>query len=137
MIISFTGTRRGMTEAQRAGVLTLLQDLKPKLARHGCCFGADRDFHVLCQCRKVGHPSTLDNQAAWAESNLDLSEAPLPPLERNHTMVDHSSALIATPGESREMLRSGTWATIRYAAKVGRPTYIVFPDGRMEVRYYT
>jgi hypothetical protein len=52
-----------------------------------------------------------------------------PYLVRNHEIVDDSQVLIAAPKEFTEQLRSGTWATIRYARKIGRTVRIVFPDG--------
>ena len=53
----------------------------------------------------------------------------LPPLVRNHKIVGAVHLLIATPKTDKEELRSGTWATIRYAKKVRLSTCIVYPDG--------
>lgn len=40
-------------------------------------------------------------------------------LDRNREMVDGADVLIAFPKTAEEETRSGTWATIRYARKVG------------------
>lgn len=33
-----------------------------------------------------------------------------------------------------ERTQSGTWSTVRYAVKVGKPVTICYPDGRLESR---
>lgn len=59
----------------------------------------------------------------------DVVHEPRPPLERNRDVVDASDVLLACPGGMAEEQRSGTWATIRYARKAGKPVVIVWPDG--------
>jgi hypothetical protein len=44
-------------------------------------------------------------------------------------IVVESELLIATPKEVKEQLRSGTWATVRRARKVGIPIILITPDG--------
>ena len=46
--------------------------------------------------------------------------------------MDNSDILIATPKEKEEQLRSGTWATIRYAKKTKKIVFLVYPDGKYE-----
>jgi predicted Rossmann fold nucleotide-binding protein DprA/Smf involved in DNA uptake len=41
-------------------------------------------------------------------------------LERNHLIVAACDVLNAAPLQDEEILRSGTWATIRYARKAGK-----------------
>jgi cytosine/uracil/thiamine/allantoin permease len=54
---------------------------------------------------------------------------PGPYLWRNHQIVDATAALLACPFEFEEQLRSGTWATVRYARTLGRPIRFFWPDG--------
>jgi predicted Rossmann fold nucleotide-binding protein DprA/Smf involved in DNA uptake len=54
---------------------------------------------------------------------------PKAPLDRNRDIVDAAAVLIAAPKEMTETLRSGTWATVRYARKQGKQVWIVWPDG--------
>lgn len=60
---------------------------------------------------------------------LPIEREPGPYLWRNHQIVDATSALIAAPFGFEEELRSGTWATVRYARKLGRPVRFFWPDG--------
>ena len=45
--VGFTGTQRGMTDAQRAAVRQLIRNRAVSFAVHGGCVGADFDFHEL------------------------------------------------------------------------------------------
>jgi len=53
-------------------------------------------------------------------------------LARNHFIVAYSEELVAAPKSNKEELRSGTWATIRYARKRKRMVTIIYPDGSLE-----
>jgi predicted Rossmann fold nucleotide-binding protein DprA/Smf involved in DNA uptake len=139
MNIGFTGTRRGMTAKQVSSVTDLINQLKPDKVIHGACYGADYDFHDICIKARGGYtvsrpplielyPSDIENTVADCRG-FDISNPQLPPLERNKRIVNASDRLIATPREFEEVLRSGTWSTIRYAKKVGKIVYIVQPDG--------
>jgi hypothetical protein len=58
-----------------------------------------------------------------------ITHDPLPYLHRNRKIVDDCVlGLLATPS-GREVLRSGTWSTIRYARGLGRRITIFWPDG--------
>jgi hypothetical protein len=120
-----------MTSAQKKTVLDLVKKLTPTEVHLGDCVGADEDFYhmVRGQCIKlIGH--VPDNVSKRALLEYTERRLPLPYLQRNHELVDESDILIATPKESVEQLRSGTWATIRYAKKCELKIYVVLPDGR-------
>lgn len=130
----FTGTQRGMTAAQQAAVRALLAEA-PGAApecHHGDCIGADADFHRIAVdlgCRVVVHPPDSPAKRAWCTGHEVRPEAPY--LVRNHAIVDEVDVLVATPGEEAERLRSGTWATVRYARKRGVPVLRLRPDGTL------
>lgn len=118
MTICFTGTREGMTAKQLRAVAELLRKAKPGRVHHGCCEGADRQFHSLTApgTREL-FPSNREQQD-WAQRRAhpgDVIHPMAPPLARNRHMVDRSALVIAAPKTAEEVLRSGTWATIRYA----------------------
>lgn len=135
--IGFTGTQNGMTSPQIMAAVHLVERLGATDLHHGSCVGADEELHRgvmfggLDHLRIHSHPSTLWAKRAecYLREGLDIPYGAKPPLERNRDIVDACEALIAAPKESAETLRSGTWATIRYCRKVGKPVLIVWPDG--------
>jgi hypothetical protein len=40
---------------------------------------------------------------------------------------------VACPRTDQEQRRSGTWATVRYARKVGKPVLIIGRDGKIKL----
>lgn len=133
MHIGFTGTQVGMTEAQEAGVFAQVAILEPTDVTHGDCVGSDDQFDQIARelgLRRHLRPSTLTAKRAHCIAGEgDIVHDAKPPLERNRDIVDEVEALIAAPKETAETVRSGTWSTVRYARKVGKPVYIVWPDG--------
>lgn len=136
MILGFTGTREGLSDAQKVAFeeymlgLTVLDEF-----HHGCCVGADGYAGVwvyetiLTRC--VGHPSDIKSMTdGEALARCHQIRDPLPPLKRNRNIVDACELLIACPKGPEEQ-RSGTWATVRYARKVGKRVVIVWPNGEV------
>lgn len=139
VIIGFTGTHRGMTKEQKAAVFMWLGGFwmshVPFEFHHGMCVGADEqaaDLAFNLRSKIVAHPGMNKDGRVWLRSPFNHNDLVLPQkhfLDRNHDIVDVCDTLIATPGEAVEQVRSGTWATIRYARKIGRKMYVVAPDG--------
>ena len=133
-IVGFTGTRTGMTEEQKNTVSNLLGLIEPNEVHHGDCIGADAQFHELAMSmgiRVVIHPASgVGEQRAYCSGSYFTHDA-RPPLERNKDIVDACTDMIATPVAHKEVLRSGTWATIRYARKQGVSLNIVLPDSSL------
>jgi hypothetical protein len=53
-------------------------------------------------------------------------------MERNHDVVHACDFLLALPGTDHEVVRSGTWATVRYARKIARGYQVVLPSETTE-----
>lgn len=132
--MGFTGTQVGQTLEQKHSVRALFLLHGVQTLHHGCCYGADEDAHAIaCELgmRTVGHPPL--NTSKMADVSCDECRVPDDYLVRNRNIVCESSALIACPKEETgEELRSGTWATVRYARQLKRPIYIVRPSGRVQ-----
>lgn len=131
MQVGFTGTRHGMTAAQSAAVQNLLAAIiwKDRL-HHGDCIGADAEAHNLAESagfHTVSHPGDIPPLRAYKVATE--TREPKPCLVRNRDIVDETEILIAAPSTDAEVIKSGTWATVRYARKAGRKIYIVNPDG--------
>ena len=133
--LGFTGTAKGMTRAQKAVFRALI--LQPALGafdefHHGDCVGADEESHRFIRENKpavwiVGHPPIIDKFRAFTKCD---EWRPLRGyIPRNHKIVDETDRLLATPRGFKEELRSGTWATLRYARKLERELLIIWPDG--------
>lgn len=133
-IVGFTGTRAVITPIQAYTLGMVFSALNPKEAHHGDCKGADQVFHQTCMFTKtlvVTHPCNIQEQRGFCEGAT--TELPIKdPLERNRDIVDQVEIMLATPHTLQEELRSGTWATIRYARRVHKPLAIIYPNGSVE-----
>ena len=128
--IGFTGTQLGMTDAQKARLRTILQASQGVDFHHGDCIGADVEAHDIALelgLIPVIHPPQNPSKRAFKPATTILPTKDY--LDRNHDIVDGTLLLIACPKEPEEQLRSGTWATIRYAKKTNKNIYIIIPDG--------
>ena len=131
--LGFTGTHKTPTIYQLGALGALLDDFidlgEPVRGHHGGCVGADAAFHEMCTQRGmfvVLHPpkDSRKQQVIIA----DEVRPRYPYLVRNHHIVGATDLLIAVPGTIHEVLRSGTWATVRYARKIGRRVIIILPQ---------
>lgn len=136
--IGVSGTRHGMTEAQRFRVAYVLDSEILDASKHGHgihvhhgdCVGADAEFHAIARERQlwvVGHPPDLPGMRANCEFNERRDPGPY--RARNQDIVDECALLIAAPARVTPGDRSGTWQTIRMAVKKGKPVIVVGPNG--------
>lgn len=136
MRVGFTGSRLGMTECQRLALTALFISLLRNVAsefHHGDCVGSDAEAHAIARTFKdlaiVVHPPTDSRLRANCQGDRVL--APLEYLARNRAIVNSVDAMIATPAEEHEIMRSGTWSTIRYARAKRVSCHVIKPDGRV------
>lgn len=54
-----------------------------------------------------------------------------PELSRNRAIVGRVDEMVAAPESDVEVLRSGTWATVRYSRRAGRPVAVVGRAGEL------
>ena len=130
MIVGFTGTRHGMTDGQCECVVDMLEMLKCTEFHHGDCVGADSQaahlVRLMDNIKIVCHPPIKAVYRAHVplrpqDIKLEAKEY----IERNHDIVDACEHLLIAPNSNIEQLRSGTWATYRYAVACGRPTTMI------------
>ncbi len=134
MKLGITGTRFGPNVRQQDSIVDMLQlllDPSDQDEFHdGECIGVDVwafDFVKLFlpNVVTVGHPPI--NQMFRANRPHDETRPAADYLVRNHRMVDEVQALIVVPRQQHEIQRSGTWATFRYAKKIGREVHVLRP----------
>jgi hypothetical protein len=128
MKIGFTGTQLGMSQHQKEQFVLKLYELGITEFHHGDCIGADAEAHDIVreffpEVKIVGHLPLSNGKRAFRQ--CDEYRDPLPYLARDHKIVDAVECLIGTPKSDNEILRSGTWATIRYARKIGKTNYVI------------
>lgn len=118
--IGITATHKGISDHQRLQLtetLTLALDLGYTEFRHGDCIGGDAEGHTIAMdlgYNVVIHPPSDPKRRAFCKGHVILP--PQPYIKRDHAMVDAIEFLVGCPFDT-EILRSGTWATIRYARK--------------------
>ncbi len=130
MKIGFTGTRRGMTDAQRNSLRKFLQTAAGEF-HHGDCIGADEQAHDIAEAAGFEihiHPPLNPTKRAFKITHVSRMRPELPYLARNRNIVFATDELVATPAEPEEQLRSGTWSTVRFARTRNRPITIIYPD---------
>lgn len=130
MILGFTGTREGMTDRQRRGLILILSmsDMEKSVFHHGNCIGADKqaaDTAAGFGWEIHSHPCNIPFMQA--ETDADVVYEIKSPHVRNQDIVDACDLLIAAPKSMVASARSGTWDTIRRAYHSGKPVAILEP----------
>ena len=116
VVVGFTGTREGCTDAQAAAMAGLLHDLRCSVLHHGDCVGADAQAHEAA--RSLGVPVELHPPSSpqWrAFCRMLPGEVVRPELdyiERNRAIVHACAVLVACPKEE-EGHRQGIVASCR------------------------
>jgi hypothetical protein len=129
----FTGSQHmPLSFVQFLSVAKLIEDcFEPDSEFHyGRCIGWDDKAAAIARSvgyRLIGHPPTDRRQIGRVIPDIELP--PLPYLERDRRLVDATRKLLAAPHTPYEVLRSGTWATVRFAVRRGKPGQLVKPDG--------
>ncbi len=133
--IGFTGNRYGLTLYQKEQIISILNNSGDNIIlSHGDCVGSDTDFHNLCLEYKnlylnkkiIIHIHPPDNSKLRGFNKGDLIMPEAPYLTRNLNILKNSHILIACPTDkNNEVLRSGTWSTIRQAKKLNLPIFIL------------
>ena len=137
--IGFTGTRHAKyiiadrIKKLKEVLQELFKDNNSRFLHHGGCYGGDVNAHIIGKYlgyKIIRHPPLIKKYMAinihLIEQNGDRDMSPAAYLERNKHIVNSVSLLIAMPKDiSKLEIRSGTWATIRYAKKKKTPIIFV------------
>lgn len=139
MILGFTGTRNGLSNAQIGWLVDVFSKNKFEALHHGACVGADAWIHQHALENNVPvivHPPTnqrLLDTKSLVPHRLVTVRAPEPYLVRNRAIVAACDGLVAMPSEP-ETQTGGTWFTVHRAEFVLKPVIIVHRDGQVERR---
>jgi hypothetical protein len=117
-----------LSDDQKSEIKNILSKIdKPITVLHGDCVGADTEFHNLCSELRIEiHIFPPDDDKLRGFNKSDTIMQPKPYLKRNEDIVKKCDILIACPiDKNKEILRSGTWSTIRKAKKLGKIVYLL------------
>lgn len=105
---------------------------------HGGGAGSEERAALLARVKGLkvtAHPTTNVNHRS---RRLSLtSHIIMPPVDnalKNRNIVNISDLMIAAPYEEREVMRAGTWSTVRYTRLLAKPIIIIYPMGLVESR---
>jgi hypothetical protein len=137
--IGFTGTRHGMTDAQKDSFFKMIGDLKPLYFLHGDCIGADDDAAHLVSLNDpetviVALPGPEKEMRAFNQCSDEVRPVKTH-FARNRDIVDETDLLIATPQQDAHQPKGGTWYTVDYALKKGKRVVMIWPDGTVDQDY--
>jgi len=140
--IGFTGTgQRPLTQVQRESLQQFLKtcwELGWNTFHHGDCEHADAEAHDIAYAigyNIVIHPPLNEYKRAFkgfiSMTTVAAARVTILPakefIPRDHDIVDAVGRMFACPKERFEVIRSGTWATVRYARKQHVPVEIIYP----------
>jgi hypothetical protein len=77
-------------------------------------------------CKVICHPPIYESKQAYVGGHVVLPRKDY--MSRNRDIVDASEVMIATPKTKEEELRSGTWATVRYAKRKRVLVRVIYPE---------
>ena len=136
-IIGFTGTSEGATAEQ-------LHELEEHLAKlkaegfvefhHGLCIGADEQaaeiavsfgYFVIAHPGLAEDPFNLERRSGFVGNDRVMEAKPF--ADRDRGIVDAADRLLAAPRTQFEETGSGTWTTVRYAHRLGKPVDLILP----------
>jgi len=130
MILGFTGTQDGMTDRQKDATHFWFAEFGiGGQLHHGDCLGADEDAHDIALSLGMEvyiHPPDNPSKRANCKGAKKVY-MPKPYIMRNHNIVRMCERLIATPSTDFETIRSGTWATVRFAKRQCVPVTLLKP----------
>jgi hypothetical protein len=129
-----TGNRDGMTDEQKKTFARGLDHFNATTLHHGDCVGADADAHDIAaeKGRMITiHPPEKDELRAFKREEGDEEREPKGYFARNRDIVNESEILFGFPKTMFET-SGGTWYTINYGKRIGKPVYVVLPDGSVD-----
>lgn len=132
--IGTTGTRDGLSKEQKEWVEDFSDKNQINVLHHGDCIGSDDEVATALSFGGtyiIAHPGS---GVAAMRVNCVVNDLVLPAklyVTRNQDIVRASELLLGFPKAEDEIIRSGTWATTRYARTLHIPIYVVTPSGKV------
>ena len=132
MKLGFAGTRKGMSVAQRRNLAIVLSWFRGGGREFHSGGSGDSDIEAQRMAHAAGyhvHVHPCPGVTAEGSPPDYYWHEVFPPLVRDRHIAEACYVLVAAPLRDKEQLRSGTWATVRYAREAEKPV-IMLPRGR-------
>lgn len=139
MNVCVTGTRFGMTPAQRVRLYSFVDTYRDKITsfHHGLCRGVDveaRDIvsQALPKVPIHAHPGPDGDE--WQGDALvkEVLHEGKGHFARNREMVELAEVVVVIPKEVERQEKGGTWYTHDYALKRGKRVVLITPEGVLQ-----
>lgn len=136
--VGITGTRNGMTKAQRETFFQTLEHIVfkyPTIKRfhHGQCIGVDVESAIMAEddfdLFIISHPPIKEDLIGEC-FNHEIRPAKSY-FARNRDIVDESDLMFVVPLTKEHQNKGGTWYTHDYALKHEKPTIVINPQGQL------
>jgi hypothetical protein len=136
LVIGMTASRKPPSEKQIAWLRQQIE--RAHELHHGACIGGDEAGHdaaIETDIVIVVHPPSNESKMMprhkFAQRACIYVMPSKPYHDRNRDIVDAADEMIALPDGPRRP-HSGTWYTVGYAEKMGKPVTLCYPDGTVE-----
>lgn len=140
--IGISGTRDGMTDAQKETFLNYVNTLamaNPTLQyfHQGQCVGVDveaaraikKHFNMLVVSHHV-------KKELLGLCTNDIVKQAKGYFARNRDIVNSSDLMFIIPKEDKPQSTGGTWYTYKYALANNKPVLLILPDGSLQIFNY-
>ena len=136
-VVSFIGTKRGMSKQQKVTVKDLLLFYAPKVLVQGCCVGADAEaceMAVKLKIKCTGY-FTFD-EADTSETAKVLCKKEIAGPDNAYTrymqIVDEGGVCLFCPHHPSRQTSGEVWDVLKYAKTLRKTKIIIYPDGSKE-----
>lgn len=118
-------------------IFALLVQLHPIEVHHDDCLGASAEVDSMARRLNIAvriHPGMDPLVRAYLSHSAVENYPPVPPVERDHAIVDYAQTFIAALHETQPHHPfHGIWETITYARTRNRHRVLVLPSGETRV----
>lgn len=133
-VLGVTGSQLGASTAQLHTFKSWVLENWDKIeaVHNGCCVGWDTQVAYILHGNGleelvVWHPPSNSDKQGIFQRDWPMGEwrKPKPYLDRNWDIAKECDVVIGAPRTDEEQIRSGTWATLRYARKLGKEVKVL------------
>lgn len=137
MKLGISGTRDGMTDAQRKSFQWVYDRYSVDEFHHGSCKGVDVEaariaVHENGVPKCVCHPGPDGDPCRENSGCDDVVLSPKNHFDRNRDIANAVDVMTIIPKQSTWQKFGGSWMSHDYTVKIAKPVVIIWPDGKIQ-----